>query len=84
MLEVEHAPAGEILTFSTATHAHDRWLQRTISSVGEHLGALRDRVLDAAALQRHSLVLDVNAATGLAHLGGAAPCPGRRGVGADR
>jgi putative ATPase len=40
-------------------------LQRTISRVGEHLGALRDRVLDAAVLQRHSLVLDVNAATGL-------------------
>jgi putative ATPase len=65
MLDVDHAPAGEVLTFSTATRAHDRWLQRTISQVGEHLGALRDRVLDAAALQRHSLVLDVNAATGL-------------------
>jgi putative ATPase len=65
MLDVDHAPAGEILTFSTATRAHDRWLQRTVSRVGEHLGSLRDRVLDAAALQRHSLVLDVNAATGL-------------------
>jgi len=65
MLEVEHAPAGEVLTFSATTGTHDRWLQRTISRVGEHLGALRDRVLDAAALQRHSLVLDVNAATGL-------------------
>jgi len=65
MLDVEHAPAGEVLTFSTASRAHDRWLQRTISRVGEHLGALRDRVLEAAALQRHSLVLDVHAATGL-------------------
>jgi putative ATPase len=65
MLEMEHAPGSDILTFSTATRAHDRWLQRTVSRVGEHLGALRDRVLDAAALQRHSLVLDVNAATGL-------------------
>jgi putative ATPase len=65
MLEVDHAPAGEVLTFSPASPAHDRWLQRTISRVGEHLGALRDRVLDAAALQRHSLVLDVRAATGL-------------------
>src|SRR5206468_5016858 len=36
-----------------------------LSRVGEQLGALRDRVLDAAALQRHSLVLDINAATGL-------------------
>jgi len=65
MLDVDHAPAGEVLTFSTATRAHDRWLQRTISQVGEHLGALRDRVLEAATLQRHSLGLDVNAATGL-------------------
>src|SRR5207244_2772066 len=65
MLDVDHAPAGEVLTFSTTSRAQDRWLQRTISRVGEQLGALRDRVLDAAALQRHSLVLDVNAATGL-------------------
>ena len=65
MLEVDQALAGEVLTVSATTHAHDRWLQRTVSRVGEHLGALRDRVLAAAALQRHSLVLDVNAATGL-------------------
>jgi putative ATPase len=65
MLDVDHAPAGEVLTFSPTSRAHDRWLQRTISRVGEHLGALRDRVLEAAALQRHSLVLDVHAATGL-------------------
>src|SRR5436190_604328 len=45
MLDVEPALAGEVLTFSATTHAHDRWLQRTISRVGEHLGALRDRVL---------------------------------------
>jgi len=65
MLEVDQAPAGEVLTFSATKQAHDRWLQRTISRVGEHLSALRDRVLDAAALQRHSLVLDLNAASGL-------------------
>ncbi len=65
MLEVEHAPAGEVLTFSPTTRTHERWLQRTISQVGEQLGALRDRILEAAALQRHSLVLDLNAATGL-------------------
>src|SRR5262249_56362708 len=39
--------------------------ERASSGVGEHPGALRDRVRAAAALQRHSLVLDVNAATGL-------------------
>ena len=65
MLEVEHSPPSEVLTFGKANRAHDHWLQRTVSRVGEHLGALRDRVLDAAALQRHSLVLDLQAATGL-------------------
>lgn len=65
MLEIEPLPPGEVLTFGKANRAHDRWLQRTVSRVGEHLGALRDRVLDAVVLQRHSLVLDLNAATGL-------------------
>jgi putative ATPase len=65
MLDIDDTHVGEVLTFSPTTRAHDRWLQRTISRVGEHLGALRERVLTAAALQRHSLVLDVQAATGL-------------------
>jgi putative ATPase len=65
MLEVEHSTPTEVLTFGKANRAHDRWLQRTVSRVGEHLGVLRDRVLDAATLQRHSSVLDLNAATGL-------------------
>ena len=65
MLEIDQPSPGEVLTFGKANRVHDRWLQRTVSRVGEHLGALRDRVLDAAALQRHSLVLDLNAATGL-------------------
>jgi putative ATPase len=65
MLEVEHSAPGEVLTFTRANREYDRWLQRTVSRVGEHLGTLRDRVLDAATLQRHSLVLDLNAATGL-------------------
>lgn len=65
MLEVDQDTVGEVLTFTKATRSQDRWLQRTVSRVSEHLGKLRDRVLDAAALQRHSLVLDVNAASGL-------------------
>jgi putative ATPase len=65
MIEVEQAPTSEVLPLSPSTRARDRWLQRTISKVGEQLGVLRDRILEAAALQRHSLVLDLNAATGL-------------------
>jgi putative ATPase len=56
---------GQVLTFSPANNAKDRWLQRTISSAGERLGAMRDRILDAARLQRHSLILDLKAGTGL-------------------
>jgi putative ATPase len=55
----------EVLTFSPADRARDRWLQRVIGSFGAQLGALRDRVLDAAQLQRHHIVLDVWAGTGL-------------------
>ena len=65
MLDIDAGAAGEVFTYSDAGRAHDRWLQRTVSRVGEHLGALRDRVLDAAALQRHSLVLDAHVNTGL-------------------
>ncbi len=60
---VERLP--EILTFTPGEREHDRWLQRTLSSAGERLGRLRDRVLDAARLQRHHVVLDLNAGSGL-------------------
>jgi putative ATPase len=63
MVDVEAQP--EILTFAPGERDHDRWLQRTVSNAGEQLGRLRDRVLDAAALQRHSVVLDLNAGSGL-------------------
>jgi putative ATPase len=36
-----------------------------VSNAGERLGHLRDRVLDAARIQRHDVVLDLNAGTGL-------------------
>jgi putative ATPase len=63
MVEVEGQP--EILTFAPGERDHDRWLQRTVSNAGERLGRLRDRVLDAVGLQRHSVVLDLNAGSGL-------------------
>ncbi len=56
---------AEILTFAPGEREHDRWLQRTISRAGERLGRLRDRVLDAARLQRHHVALDLNAGSGL-------------------
>ncbi len=68
MLEgAEGFGAVEVLTYTgeRARGERDRWLARAVSGASERLAALRDRVLDAAGLQRHSLVLDLNAGTGL-------------------
>ena len=65
MVEGEAVAPPEVLTFSPADRAHDRWLQRAVSNTGRSLGQLRDRVLDAAGIQRHHIVLDLNASTGL-------------------
>jgi putative ATPase len=63
---VEDRPAdAEVLTFSAPDSTRDRWLQRTVSGLGERLGDLRDRVLENAHLARHSLVLDLKAGSGL-------------------
>jgi putative ATPase len=62
---IEEEDALEILTVAPSAGASARWLQRTISNVGEQLGHLRDRVLDAAQIQRHHVVLDLNAGSGL-------------------
>ena len=64
MLEGFGAPP-EILTFAPEESARDRWLQRTIAQAGEATAALRDRILDGGPLERHSVVLDVNAGSGL-------------------
>ncbi len=65
MVEGEAVAPPEVLTFSPADRARDRWLQRAVSNAGRGLGQLRDRVLDAASIQRHHVVLDLNASTGL-------------------
>ncbi|MFN2157316.1 MAG: AAA family ATPase [Anaerolineae bacterium] len=65
MVEGTATGLPEVLTFSPDDPVRDRWLQRAVGNVGERLGAQRDRLLDAAGLQRHHLVLDLHAATGL-------------------
>ena len=67
MVEGGYAQSAEILTFAGAgvERQADRWLQRTISNAGERLASLRERVMEAAGVQRHQLVLDLNAASGL-------------------
>lgn len=56
---------GEIFTTSPTNKAKDAWLQRTISQAGRNLAAQREKLFELAAIQRHHLVLDVNAGTGL-------------------
>jgi putative ATPase len=55
----------EVLTFSRRDRDQDRWLQRTVSEVAGQLSELRDHVLNAVALRRHDVVLDLNAGSGL-------------------
>jgi putative ATPase len=55
----------EVLTFSPANAAMDRWLQRTLSQTGERLAEIRDRLFTLAPPQRHHLILDLNAGSGL-------------------
>ena len=55
----------EVLTFSPTDTKSDRWLQRTIGQAGEKLAKIRDRLFTHLSLQRHHVVLDLNAATGL-------------------
>ena len=61
---VETAPS-EVLTFSPQDRDRERWLQRTVGEAAGQLGEIRDRVIDAAHLQRHGTALDLNAGTGL-------------------
>jgi putative ATPase len=59
------ADVPEVLTFSPGDRTTERWLQRTLSQVGDNLGAVRDRLFEQAALQRHHIVVDLNAGSGL-------------------
>jgi putative ATPase len=65
MVEGMEVAPPEVLTYSPSDPARERWLRRAIEGVGEHLARVRDRVLDGALLQRHAIVLDLNARTGL-------------------
>lgn len=65
MVETAAPSTPELLTTSPTDRSRDAWLQRTIANSGRNLGHLRDRLFDLAAVQRHHLVLDLNAGTGL-------------------
>ncbi|MEZ4518619.1 MAG: hypothetical protein R3C44_17970 [Chloroflexota bacterium] len=65
MVEGEADEHLEILTTSPTNRSRDAWLQRVIAGSGRKLGDMRDRMFDLAAVQRHHLVLDINAGSGL-------------------
>ncbi len=65
MLEGTAAAAEEVLTYSPPDRATDRWLQRALGRVSEHLARERDRLFALAQVQRHHLVLDLRAGSGL-------------------
>lgn len=58
------APA-EILTYGPTDRTYVSWMQRTLGEVGVQLAQQRDRLFTLAQLQRHHLVLDINAGSGL-------------------
>ncbi|OQY50634.1 MAG: AAA family ATPase, partial [Desulfobacteraceae bacterium 4572_87] len=53
------------LTFSPDDPVRDRWLQRSIHQSGTYLAGVRERIIDAAEIKRHGILLDLNAGTGL-------------------
>ena len=55
----------EVLTYGEKDPASERWLQRTLGQTGERLAEIRDRIFATAALQRHHLVMVLNAGDGL-------------------
>ncbi len=63
MLESQTAP--EVLSFSPPDKARDQWLQRAAGETSLQLEKTRQRLLDTLHLERHHLVLDLNAGTGL-------------------
>jgi putative ATPase len=62
---VEAQAEGEMLTYGEGDRAAERWWQRTLSQVGGQLAQVRERVFVLASPQRHHLVLDLNASSGL-------------------
>ncbi len=55
----------EALTFGPSDPQQDQWLQRATGVLGEQLGEVRDRLFKTLNPQRHHLLLDLNANTGL-------------------
>lgn len=65
LAEGVRATIPEILTCGPVDAASERWLQRASGKAGEQLASVRDRLFELAQLQRHHVVLNLNAGSGL-------------------
>lgn len=65
MVEGGNEAPPEILTSSPADRGRDIWLQRTIAGISRSLAQQRDRLFEIAQVQRHHLILDLFAGSGL-------------------
>ncbi|MBN1995212.1 MAG: AAA family ATPase [Anaerolineae bacterium] len=65
MLEAELSPMLAVGRAGKGPAAQNRWLQRTLSNVGQQLGQIRDRIFALAKVERHDLLLDLNGGSGL-------------------
>ncbi|MEL6815252.1 MAG: AAA family ATPase, partial [Cyanobacteria bacterium J06598_3] len=61
----EERSRPEALTYGPENPQQDQWLQRATGELGEQLGAVRDRIFTTLNPQRHHVLLDLNASTGL-------------------
>jgi len=64
-VEAGSSQTTEILTFSPSDRGREQWLQRVGSGFSQQLEYIRERLFDLAGVQRHHLLLDLNASTGL-------------------
>ena len=55
----------EALTFGPINSEQDRWLERATGVLGQQLGSVRDRLFQVLNPQRHHVLLDLNASSGL-------------------
>ena len=55
----------EALTYGPGNPQQDKWLERATGALGEQLGLVRDRLFQTLSPQRHHVLLDLNATTGL-------------------
>jgi putative ATPase len=56
---------SEALTVGTTDSARERWLQRTLSQAGSQLAQVREKLFEQTQIQRHHVILDLNAGSGL-------------------